>query len=880
MRKHFLILMLMALLPMVGFAATLDPAKFSATNITYGTSVLPTVTPSGYTEGSDYTLETTQFYRDDQGSEAIDVAKLATTAVGKYYIKVNGANAYAGLTVYVDFWINVHAITDLDVDAFGAEEYTGSQIKPATTGKVTASSTTLLENTDYTVAYGENVNVGTGSVTITGKGNCSGSVTTNFAITAKPFLPANIAFTVTDNEVTYDGTADQKAKIVVTDKVLGSTLEEGKDYTVTYESGHQNVGSYAITLTGKGNYTTDDIDTEKKLIIGPATLLVTPKATKVYDGTTNLPVVERDAFTFEGFVDTKTKDDVSVNTTTWESDANLTKNVKDGYLLKVKNNAFTISDNNYIFAPVDGTLDITAHPLEIYAGDQTIGYGSSVATDVFTVNTPSSPDVTDFAANDLPAIKRAVISYADGTTLKVKANTEAAEDDKVVLANYDVSYNTNSKVEETGTLTITKASITIALNSNVKLEKVYDGTPATIIEDVTNRDYLRIIGNLIGTDVLDLSGLTATVADNTGAVNTAPGYKVTLSGATVSANADKYTINYVTTYYKVAKKDLQITIKDQSVNVGDDAATAIDKTLFTVEGLVSADGSKDDIFELSVAEAAKDGDVIDDIASGEYINLNVKSGKETVAANYSYTTTKGKLVIVAAGAIILDDATDLSSVLKAKNGVDVTFSSRKLTKNVWTTMVLPFEATVRQISSELGYAVVDMFVEDANSEDMNFKLYMGNIPAYTPFLVKTDEDINMNTVKFIGVDIVAPIVENLTRVNKSYNFIGKMDLEAIASDFWAVGSKMTEDDFQFNKYASGKKVAPMRAYITAKTGVTAAPRIIIEEPDGSFTAINGITNEAVKMEKDGWYTINGMKLQGVPAQKGIYIRNGKKFVVK
>ena len=30
----------------------------------------------------------------------------------------------------------------------------------------------------------------------------------------------------------------------------------------------------------------------------------------------------------------------------------------------------------------------------------------------------------------------------------------------------------------------------------------------------------------------------------------------------------------------------------------------------------------------------------------------------------------------------------------------------------------------------------------------------------------------------------------------------------------------------------------------------------------------------------GWYTINGTKLQAAPTQKGIYIFNGKKLVVK
>ena len=31
---------------------------------------------------------------------------------------------------------------------------------------------------------------------------------------------------------------------------------------------------------------------------------------------------------------------------------------------------------------------------------------------------------------------------------------------------------------------------------------------------------------------------------------------------------------------------------------------------------------------------------------------------------------------------------------------------------------------------------------------------------------------------------------------------------------------------------------------------------------------------------EGWYTLDGRKLSGVPTQKGIYINNGKKMVIK
>ncbi len=59
--------------------------------------------------------------------------------------------------------------------------YDGKAKTPAVT--VTLNGKTLTLNTDYTVAYTDNVNVGTAKATVTGKGNYKGSVTKTFTIT-------------------------------------------------------------------------------------------------------------------------------------------------------------------------------------------------------------------------------------------------------------------------------------------------------------------------------------------------------------------------------------------------------------------------------------------------------------------------------------------------------------------------------------------------------------------------------------------------------------------------------------------------------------------------------------------------------------------------
>ena len=308
MKKNFLLLFLMALLPLAGWAATLDKANFTAGNISYGTAVLPTASTTAYTL-ADFEQVTTEFYKDDDGEEAIPVANLATTPVGKYYIKVNGAGDYVGQSVYVDFWINGIAVSGLDIKVANdpANTYTGSQLTPAVTVK--NGTTTLTLGTDYTLTYGENISAGAGagSVKVTGKGNFSGEKTVTFDIAKKAFTDANITIKVEESSFIYNGDP-QAPEVTVTDKASGKALAT-TDYAIQYDgSADKPVNAKTgiqIKVTGAGNYTNAYIATDAmKYNIAQATLKVTPKAEKDYDGTKNLPAGNADKtnnFTYQGF---------------------------------------------------------------------------------------------------------------------------------------------------------------------------------------------------------------------------------------------------------------------------------------------------------------------------------------------------------------------------------------------------------------------------------------------------------------------------------------------------------------------------------------------------------------------------------------------------
>lgn len=58
--------------------------------------------------------------------------------------------------------------------------YTGSKRKPGVT--VTFNDVKLVKNTDYTLSYKKNIEVGTATVTVTGKGSYKGTAVKTFRI--------------------------------------------------------------------------------------------------------------------------------------------------------------------------------------------------------------------------------------------------------------------------------------------------------------------------------------------------------------------------------------------------------------------------------------------------------------------------------------------------------------------------------------------------------------------------------------------------------------------------------------------------------------------------------------------------------------------------
>ena len=124
--------------------------------------------------------------------------------------------------------------------------YTGGELKPGFTVMISGRS---LAAVNYDVAYSNNVNVGTATITVTGKGNYKGTITENFTIQAKPLKDASVTYT---NLMSYTG-----KQVCPEVKVMDGAVELKKnvDYDVSYQNNTEVTTSARIQITGKGNYT-------------------------------------------------------------------------------------------------------------------------------------------------------------------------------------------------------------------------------------------------------------------------------------------------------------------------------------------------------------------------------------------------------------------------------------------------------------------------------------------------------------------------------------------------------------------------------------------------------------------------------------------------
>lgn len=223
-------------------------------------------------EGTDYTLEF------DEGR----------TEAGLYNIKITYTGNYSGSDT-LDFRI-FDPINEKRTPVLSKTSYTYDGNEKNPTVKITDSQGTVLtKGVDYTVTYDPGrTEVGTYNVKITYMGYYAGTDTLSFVIIHQ--IPERCTATLSKTSYTYDG--NQKNPTVTIKDVCKNVLVKGRDYTLSYDDGRTEAGTYNVKITYIGNYSgTDTLSFKVIQQIPERCTAKLSKTSYTYDGNQKNPTV-------------------------------------------------------------------------------------------------------------------------------------------------------------------------------------------------------------------------------------------------------------------------------------------------------------------------------------------------------------------------------------------------------------------------------------------------------------------------------------------------------------------------------------------------------------------------------------------------------------
>ncbi|MGN0594766.1 MAG: RCC1 domain-containing protein [Hominimerdicola sp.] len=166
---------------------------------------------------------------------------------GTAKVIIAGKGDYTGkVTKTFQIFENVTDISSCTVSiSKSSYPYTGSAVKPTVT--VRNGDTVLTKNTDYVVRYINNINIGTATIIISGKGDYIGTTNKTFSIVKNI---GKCTVTLSTESCNYTGSA---IKPKVTVKYGNTTLTMGTDYVMRYAN-NVNVGTASVVISGCNSY--------------------------------------------------------------------------------------------------------------------------------------------------------------------------------------------------------------------------------------------------------------------------------------------------------------------------------------------------------------------------------------------------------------------------------------------------------------------------------------------------------------------------------------------------------------------------------------------------------------------------------------------------
>lgn len=340
------------------------------------------------------------------------------------------------------------------------------------------------------------------------------------------------------------------------------------------------------------------------------------------------------------------------------------------------------------------------------------------------------------------------------------------------------------------------------------------------------------------------------------------------------------------TYYKFEPA------KDGTLNVY--VRQAADSPLFLVDETGKPQKSIDYKAgnDATFTEGADASYTINKLAACRY-GFDVKAGKTYVLFQNNatlgfYGFTFGALSTEATNVSISQDN---GYTYEAKNNATVTLT-KPLKANVWNAICLPFSMTEQQVRNAFGkearIAEFKKVDESGKKAVASFGMhYYQLITAGKPCLIKPSQVNENDTYTIKGVTIDAEKALTIADSNNLFNFVGTYARTTMPVNSHFLGS----NDGKLYYITADKDISGLKAFFKPVSTSNAKLSIAFDSTDNDFD--NNTTGiEAIKdyMDQDaanssankGIYNINGQFMGTNPAilPQGIYVKNGKKFIVK
>lgn len=270
-------------------------------------------------------------------------------------------------------------------------------------------------------------------------------------------------------------------------------------------------------------------------------------------------------------------------------------------------------------------------------------------------------------------------------------------------------------------------------------------------------------------------------------------------------------------------------------------------------------------------------------------NLSVSNLKAEWTGNaqeVSFTSPKGAprvtsiTVYVSLPTISLSESEE--NTIETKSDVNISLN-RKLVKGAWNTICLPFDVSAAQAKSVFG---ADVRIAALNAESKGNTLMFDNktaegIKAAVPYLIMPSEVKADDKYEFYNVSIKPENAAQASAVSTLDGFAfkgiyNKVDITQDINNPKSYAAFLGANNTLF-KAKSGSTTKGFRAYFAIPNSTaTSALRVVV---DGNATSIRNI-NCGVVENDDAVYNLQGQRVDARSLMPGLYIKAGKKFVVR